>query len=107
MEFLPKICLYQPQYLIEYFLVKEYLFRKLLGWQLLQLVLYLFSLNLGVVVQNNPELEDHLELLEQVEAAGVHKTKYAMPYENNLTIFIGRGFKRTLKQIKEGNKIFI
>ena len=53
------------------------------------------------------EIEDHLTSLDEVEPAGVHKTKYAMPYENNLTIFISRGLKRTLQQIKQGNKIFI
>ena len=53
------------------------------------------------------ELEDHLQSLERVEAAGVHKTKYAMPYENNLNIFIGRGFKRPLEEIRERDKIFI
>jgi hypothetical protein len=52
-------------------------------------------------------IEDHLTSLEDVEAAGVHKTKYAIPYENNLTIFIGRGFKRTLREIRESDKIFI
>ena len=43
-------------------------------------------------------IEDHLTSLEKVEVAGEHKTKYAIPYENNLTIFIGRGFKGTLKE---------
>ena len=52
-------------------------------------------------------IEDHLQSLEQVEAAGVHKTKYAMPYENNLTIFIGRGLKRSPRQIMESDKFFI
>jgi len=52
-------------------------------------------------------IEDHLNSLEEVEAAGVHKSKYAMPYENNLTIFIGRGLKRSPWQIMESDKIFI
>jgi len=52
-------------------------------------------------------IEDHLHSLQQVEPAGVHKTKYAMPYENNLTIFIGRGLKRSLQQIKQSDKFFI
>lgn len=52
-------------------------------------------------------IEDHLQSLEQVEAAEVHKSKYAMPYENNLTIFIGRGLKRSPNQIMQSNKIFI
>lgn len=53
------------------------------------------------------DMEDHLESLEQVEIAGLHKTKYAMPYENNLSIYIGRRLKRSISEIKEGNKIFI
>ena len=53
------------------------------------------------------KIEDHLTSLEKVEAAGVHKTKYAIPFENNLTIFIGRGLKRTLEEIRQSNKIFI
>ncbi|MBT8386129.1 MAG: glycosyltransferase family 39 protein [Ignavibacteria bacterium] len=53
------------------------------------------------------EVEDHLTSLAEVEAAGVHITKYAIPYENNLTIFIGRGLKRSLEEIRQSNKIFI
>ncbi len=53
------------------------------------------------------EIEDHLTSLKEVEAAGEHKTKYAIPYENNLTIFIGRGLKKSLEEIRESNKIFI
>lgn len=52
-------------------------------------------------------IEDHLNSLREVEAAGVHKTKYAMPYENNLTTFIGRGLIRSLWQIMQSDKIFI
>ena len=43
----------------------------------------------------------------EVEEAGLHKTKYAIPYENNLTIFVGRGLKRTLEELRQSNKIFI
>jgi len=53
------------------------------------------------------EIEDHLTSLKEVEAAGLHKTKYAIPYENNLTIFIGRGFIRSLEEIRQSDKIFI
>jgi len=52
-------------------------------------------------------IKDHLHSLREVEAAGVHKTKYAMPYENNLTIFIGRGLIRSPWQIMQNDKIFI
>ena len=53
------------------------------------------------------DIEDHLTSLDEVEAAGVHKSKYAIPYENNLTIFIGRGLKRSLREIRQSDKIFI
>jgi len=42
------------------------------------------------------EITDHLTSLKEVEEAGMHKAKYAIPYENNLIIFIGRGLKRSL-----------
>ncbi len=53
------------------------------------------------------ETEEHLESLEEVYEAGYHQTKYAMPYENNEKIFIGRGLKVSIEEIREGNKIFI
>ena len=53
------------------------------------------------------EIEDHLESLNEVIKTGYHETKYAMPYENNQTIFIGRGLKRTVDEIRETDKIFI
>jgi hypothetical protein len=52
-------------------------------------------------------IEDHLSSLEQVDSVATYKTKYAMPYENNFTIFTGRGFKRSLKEIRNSDKIFI
>lgn len=53
------------------------------------------------------EIEDHFESLNEVFEAGYHETKYAMPYENNQTIFIGRGLKGSLNEIRESDKIFI
>ena len=53
------------------------------------------------------EAEDHLDALELCELVLVHKSKYAMPYENNLKIFIGRGLKIPLEKIKRELKIFI
>jgi len=53
------------------------------------------------------EIEEHLESLEEVYEAGYHQTKYAMPYENNQKIFIGRGLKISLDEIRASNKIFI
>jgi hypothetical protein len=53
------------------------------------------------------EIEDHLESLNEVFEAGFHKSKFAMPYENNQTIFVGRGLKRSVGEIRRSNKIFI
>jgi hypothetical protein len=53
------------------------------------------------------EIEEHLESLEEVYEAGYHQTKYAMPYENNQEIFIGRGLKVSIEKIRKSNKIFI
>jgi len=52
-------------------------------------------------------IDDHLQALKVVEAVGVHQTKYAMPYENNLTLFVGRGLKRSIEEIRRSDKIFI
>jgi hypothetical protein len=63
--------------------------------------------NVTTVIIIGGSIKDHLQSFQQVEAVGVYKTKYAMPYENNLTIFIGRGLKRTLEEIRQTNKNFI
>jgi nitrogen fixation-related uncharacterized protein len=53
------------------------------------------------------EIEDHFEFFNEVFEAGYHKTKYAMSYENNQGIFIGRGFKQSINEIRKSYKIFI
>jgi hypothetical protein len=53
------------------------------------------------------EIEDHLGSLKEVYEAGFHNSKYAIPYENNLKIYVGRGLKRTIEEIRQGDKIFI
>jgi len=57
-----------------------------------------------IVVGGN--IEDHLVSFEDVEQVLVHKVKYAMPYENNLHIFIGRNLIKDVHQIWESNKHF-
>jgi len=52
-------------------------------------------------------VEDHLHSLREVFEAGFHSSKNAMPYENNLSIFIGRGLLRSLEEIRNSDKIFI
>ena len=67
----------------------------------------LHNKNAATIIIIGGEMEDHLQSLERVEAAGLHKTKYAMPYENNLTIFIGRGLKKSIEEIRKREKVFI
>lgn len=52
-------------------------------------------------------IADHLHSLKTVEDVGIHQSSYAMPYENNLTLFIGRGILRSLEEIRLSDKIFI
>jgi hypothetical protein len=53
------------------------------------------------------QIEDHLHALEEVSKAGFHQSKNAMPYESNLDIFIGRGFKVSPDEIHRSEKVFI
>ena len=53
------------------------------------------------------EIEEHLESMEEVYEAGYHHAEYAMPYENNLTIFVGRRLKIPVEEIRRSNKVFI
>ncbi len=50
--------------------------------------------------------EDHLDSCGDVESILVHKAKYAMPYENNLQIFICRNINRPLNEIWESSRHF-
>ena len=65
------------------------------------------STNISTVIIIGGEIEEHLESLEEVYEAGFHHSDYAMPYENDQTIFIGRGLKVPLEEIKRSNKVFI
>jgi hypothetical protein len=53
------------------------------------------------------ELEEHLDALEEVYEVGLHKTKYAMPYENHQKLFIGKGLKFSIEEIRKSHKLFI
>ncbi|MHA2182889.1 MAG: hypothetical protein ACXAAH_15835, partial [Promethearchaeota archaeon] len=50
--------------------------------------------------------EDHLDSCEEAETVLVHKVKYAMPYENNLPIFICRNLIRDIQQIWKNSRHF-
>jgi len=62
---------------------------------------------ISTVIIIGGEIEDHLQSLREVYEAGYHQAKYAMPYENNQKIFIGRELKVSIEEIKASNKIFI
>jgi hypothetical protein len=63
--------------------------------------------NITTVIIIGGNFEDHLQSLREVEPDGFHTNKYAMPYENNLNLFIGRGLKRSIKEIRHSSKKFI
>lgn len=65
------------------------------------------KINITTVIIIGGNFEDLLQSFQQVEPAGFHTNKYAMPYENNLNIFIGRGLKKSMQQIRKSAKIFI
>lgn len=44
-------------------------------------------------------IDDHLDSCGKVDSVLVHEANYAMPYENNLTIFICRGLLKNLVEI--------
>ncbi len=52
-------------------------------------------------------IEDCLHSLRDVRAIGFHKSDYAMPYENNLTIFVGQGLLKPCEEIRMSTKLFI
>ncbi len=53
------------------------------------------------------EREDHLKTFAQVEQVAVHQAEYAMPYENNLPIFVCRTLKRPIEEAWKDSKKFI
>ena len=63
--------------------------------------------NYSTLIIIGGSMEDHLSSLKEVNKAGYHYSKYSMPYENNLTIFVGRELIRSLEEIRNSDKIFI
>jgi hypothetical protein len=57
-----------------------------------------------VVVIIAGDREDHLKHFASVEAAGAHRAKDAMPYENELTIFVARGLSVPLRDAWAASK---
>lgn len=62
---------------------------------------------LSSVILIGGKLEDYSKSLNEVYKVGFHTTKYTMPYENNLNIFIGRGLKISLDEVRIREKEFI
>ena len=52
-----------------------------------------------VVIILGGNRDDHLQSFEQVDSVGVHRAAYAMPYENNLPIYVGRRRKAPASEI--------
>jgi hypothetical protein len=50
--------------------------------------------------------EEYLENYAEVTSAGVHRARYAMPYENDLGIFIARGRRVPIEKAWSGYKHF-
>jgi len=59
----------------------------------------------AIVVGGN--MEENKNSCRSVTLAAVHKTRYSMPYENNLPIYICRNIYRPLQEIWKQAKIFI
>lgn len=53
------------------------------------------------------DLEDKQELFESVVVAGVARSRYCMPYENNQRVFICRGLKKPLADLWPSFKVYI
>ncbi|MEO6696310.1 MAG: glycosyltransferase family 39 protein [Ignavibacteria bacterium] len=52
-----------------------------------------------VIIIIGGTMEDHLKSFDTVEVKAVHKTDYAMPYENNIEIFVARNLKEPISDI--------
>ncbi len=50
--------------------------------------------------------EDYLESYDEVSLVARHHSRYAMPYEDKLPIFLCRGLKKPMKEIWPGTKNF-
>jgi len=53
----------------------------------------------SVMIIIGGDYEDHIDAFESVEAAGTATSRYAMPYEQDLTIWVCRGLKRSPLEI--------
>ena len=58
----------------------------------------------GVMIIVGGEQADHLESFRRVDSVAVHRAAYAMPYENNLPIFVCRELRAPAAEIWLGSK---
>jgi hypothetical protein len=65
------------------------------------------DLKITAVIVIDGNIQDHRGTCKNVILAAVHKTKYSMPYENNLPIYICRDVYRSLEEIWQQAKLFI
>jgi hypothetical protein len=57
-----------------------------------------------IIIILGGDYDDHKDDFASVELAGVSKCKYCMPYENDVNIFICRGFKYNIKEAWQHEK---
>jgi hypothetical protein len=63
--------------------------------------------NIKTVIVIGGNIKDHESTCRDVKLAAVHRTKYSMPYENNLPIYICRDIYRSLKEVWQKSRFFI
>lgn len=63
--------------------------------------------NYSTVIIIGGQVEDHLKALKSVAQKGIIQSRYAIPYENNLPVFVGKGFKIPVEVIWKSEKNFI
>lgn len=63
--------------------------------------------NPSTIIFIGGSIGEYLDYFETVEVGGFYKSKHGIPYRNNTTIFICRGFKGALEKIRRRDKTFI
>ncbi len=60
----------------------------------------------GVVIVLGGGYEDKKRIFDSVEVADTVTSKYVMPYENNLRVYICRGLKMPVQELWQRNRVF-
>ena len=61
----------------------------------------------GTIIIVGGRREDHRDALQEVEQVATTSCDYCMPYERNLPVFVGRGWKVSLNAIWPRQRRFI